>query len=282
MILVFGKTGQLAMELQRMGDVVALGRNEADLTDPYSCVNTIQKYMPTAVINAAAYTDVDMAEAEAQIATVINGDSPTAMAETCADMGIPLIHISTDYVFAGMGDDPWSPNDPTAPKNAYGFSKLAGEIGVCASGAIHAIIRTSWVVSAQGENFVKTMLSLSETRSELNVVADQIGGPTPARDLAITCLKIADQLRKDPSKSGIYHFSGFPDVSWAEFATEIFGKAGRTVTVYPIKTADYPTTAVRPLNSRMECRSIEQTFCGVARPDWRSGLVTILKELEVK
>ena len=279
MILVFGKTGQVATELQRLGDVVALGRDQADLANPAVCADAIRTHAPRAVINAAAYTAVDPAEQEEALATIINGDAPTAIAQACVELGIPLIHISTDYVFAGMGDAPWHPNDPTAPQNAYGRSKLVGEIGIRNSGAVHAILRTSWVVSAHGANFVKTMLRLSDTRDAFTVVADQIGGPTPARDIAAACLRMAEQLIADPSKSGTYHYSGAPDVSWADFATAIFEQAGKAVAVTPISTTDYPTPAKRPLNSRMECCAMEQVF-GIPRPDWRDGLNVILQELE--
>ena len=280
MILVFGKTGQVAMELQRLGDVLALGRDQADLSDPSACVDAIRTHAPRAVINAAAYTAVNRAETEEALATVINGDAPTAMAKACVELCIPLIHISTDYVFDGTGDRPWQPEDPTDPQNAYGRSKLSGEMGIRASGAVHAILRTSWVVSAHGANFVKTMLCLSQTRDALTVVVDQIGGPTPARDIATTCLQIAEQLIADPSKSGTYHYSGTPNVSWADFATAIFEQAGKAVTVTPISTTDYPTPAKRPLNSRMDCRATEQIF-GILRPVWRSGLKIILQNLEV-
>ena len=279
MILVFGKTGQVAMELQRLGDVVNLGRDQADLSDPAACADAIRTHAPRAVINAAAYTAVDRAEEEEALATIINGDAPTAMAQACVELGIPLINISTDYVFAGTGDAPWQPHGLTAPQNAYGRSKLAGEIGIRNSGTVHAILRTSWVVSAHGANFVKTMLRLSDTRDALTVVADQIGGPTPARDIAAACLQIAEQLIANPSKSGTYHYSGAPDVSWAAFATQIFEQAGKAVAVTPISTTDYPTPAKRPLNSRMECGAMEQVF-GIPRPDWRDGLNMILQELE--
>ena len=187
MTLVFGKTGQVAIELQRLGGVVALGREQADLSDPQVCAAAIREHTPQAVINSAAYTAVDKAKGDEALATIINGEAPRAMARACAELGIPFVHISTDYVFAGMGDVPWQPGDVTAPQNAYGRSKLVGEIGIRDSGAVHAILRTSWVVSAHGVNFVKTMLHLSETRDALNVVADQIGGPTPARDIAAAC-----------------------------------------------------------------------------------------------
>ena len=279
MIRVFGKTGQVAQELAAYPNVSCLDRAAADLSDPESCAQAIRNTKPAAVINAAAYTAVDRAEDEETAARIINGDAPGAMARACADLGIPLVHISTDYVFAGTGGAPWQPDDPTAPQNAYGRSKLAGEIGIRNSGAVHAILRTSWVVSANGANFVKTMLRLSDTRDALTVVADQIGGPTPARDIAAACLQMAEQLIVDPSKSGTYHDSGAPDGSWAEFARAIFDQAGRAVTVTPIPTTDYPTPAKRPLNSRMECGATQQVF-GIARPNWRNGLNMILQELE--
>jgi dTDP-4-dehydrorhamnose reductase len=280
MILVFGKTGQVATELQRLGNVVALGRDQADLLDSQVCADAIRSHAPRAVINAAAYTAVDRAEEEEALATIINGDAPAAIAQACVELGIPLIHISTDYVFDGTGERPWQSDDPTDPQNAYGRSKLEGEIGIRNSGAVHAILRTSWVVSAHGANFVKTMLRLSDTRDALSVVTDQIGGPTPACDIAVASLKIAGQLIDDPSKSGTYHFSGAPDASWAEFAYEIFAQAGKAMTVTPIPTAEYPTPAQRPLNSRMDCRKTEQVF-DIARPDWREGLHVILNEIKV-
>ena len=281
MILVFGKTGQLAIELQRLNGVMALGRDDVDLSYPATCASAIREYAPKAVINAAAYTAVDKAEDEEHLATIINGDAPTAMAHACATLRIPLVHISTDYVFDGSGHTPWQPDDVTKPQNAYGRSKLMGENGIRNSGAVHAILRTSWVVSAHSANFVKTMLRLTETRDAISVVSDQIGGPTPARDIAAACIKIAEQLVQVPSKSGTYHLSGAPDVSWAEFATEIFTHAGRLASIIPVPTTEYPTPASRPLNSRIDCRSTEQVF-GVTRPHWKDGLKEILKDLEVK
>ena len=280
MILVFGKTGQVATELQHLGDVLALGRDQADLSDPVACARVIRKLAPQAVINAAAYTAVDKAEENEELATIINGHTPTAIAQTCAELQIPLVHISTDYIFEGSGEAAWKPCDTTAPQNAYGRSKLAGENGIRNSGVTHAILRTSWIVSAHGVNFVKTMLGLSETRDTLSVVADQIGGPTPARDIAGACLMIAQQLQEYPSKSGTYHYSGAPNVSWVDFASEIFSQAARPVTVTPIQTAAYPTPAKRPLNSRMDCSTTFSTF-GIEQPDWRIGLKAMLKELEV-
>ncbi|MFD1160559.1 dTDP-4-dehydrorhamnose reductase [Roseovarius aestuarii] len=278
-ILVFGKNGQVATELACLPGATCLGRDQADLTDPAACAAKITELTPAAVINAAAYTAVDKAESEEDLASVINGDAPGAMARACADLDIPLVHISTDYVFEGGGTAPWHPGDATGPLGAYGSTKLQGEDGVRAAGGPHAILRTSWVVSAHGANFVKTMLRLGADRDRLTVVADQIGGPTPARDIAKACHRIAQSLIADPSRSGTYHFSGAPDVSWADFAREIFAQAGITCDVADIPTSDYPTPATRPLNSRMDCSTLEASF-GIARPDWRKGLADILSDLD--
>ena len=279
-LLVFGKTGQVARELQRRApDAIFLGRDAADLSDPAACAAAIDKIRPTAVINAAAYTAVDAAESEEPLATRINGDAPGAMARACARLGCPFVHISTDYVFDGSGTTPWPVDAPTGPLGAYGRSKLSGEQAVRAPGGVHAILRTSWVVSAHGRNFVKTMLRLGAEREKLTIVADQVGGPTPAGDIAEACLAMAGQLAKDPSKSGTYHFSGAPDVSWADFARAIFARAGLACEVEDIPTSAYPTPAARPANSRLDCSATLSAF-GIARPDWRNGLSTIIKDLE--
>ena len=280
MILIFGKTGQVAREIQRSGDFLALSRDLTDLSNPLSCYDVIKIHEPEAVINAAAYTDVDKAETEEELATIINANSPKAMAQACATLNIPLVHLSTDYVFDGTGNEPWQPKDATKPQNAYGRSKKIGEDGIRSVDSTYCILRTSWVVSSHGTNFVKTMLNLSEDRATLSLVSDQIGGPTPAKDIAKACLQIVQQLKQDPSKSGTYHFSGTEDVSWAEFAIEIFKQTGRSVNVLPIPTCDYPTPAVRPLNSRLNCNKTEEVF-SIHRPDWRIGLKDILTELGV-
>jgi len=279
MILVFGKTGQVSTELQFHKDVIAIGRDRADLSNPSSCAEAIRQYKPRVVINAAAYTAVDKAESEEYLANKINGDAPGAMASACADLDIPLVHISTDYVFDGLGTTPWSVTDIPKPQNAYGRSKLKGEQAIKASGCIHAILRTSWVVSSHRNNFVKTMRRLSETKDRITVVDDQIGGPTCARDIAQTCLSIAEQLIQDPSKSGIYHYSGQPNVSWCQFANAIFEQMDCKTIASPIPTTEYPTPASRPLNSRLDCEVTQDTF-GIARPFWRDGLEKILRDLE--
>ncbi|KNG92238.1 dTDP-4-dehydrorhamnose reductase [Pseudaestuariivita atlantica] len=277
-ILMFGKTGQVATEVLRKEQVVALGRDVADLSDPEACAAAIRDHAPEAVINAAAYTAVDKAESDEDAARVINGEAPGAMARACADLGIPFVHISTDYVFDGAGEAPFSTDHPTGPLGAYGRTKLAGEEAVRAAGGPHAIFRTSWVVSAHGNNFVKTMLRLGAERDRLTIVADQVGGPTPAADIADLCLAAARQLVEDPGKTGTYHISGGPDVSWADFAREIFRQAGLSPEVVDIPTSDFPTPAVRPANSRMDNSTTKDTF-GLDRPDWRAGLTDILQDL---
>ncbi|SNT01805.1 dTDP-4-dehydrorhamnose reductase [Antarctobacter heliothermus] len=278
MILVFGRTGQVATELRRLGDVTALGRGDADLENPQACADAIHQHRPDIVINAAAYTAVDRAEEDETRATLINGTAPAAMARACAQTGAALVHISTDYVFDGTGTVPFAPDAPTAPINVYGRSKLAGEAAIRAAGGPHAILRTSWVFSAHGTNFVKTMLRLGAERGRLSIVADQIGGPTSAAAIARTCLAVGQALRHAPEKSGTYHLSGAPNVSWADFARAIFDRAGLTPEVQDIPTSAYPTPAVRPLNSRLDNTSLTRTF-GVPRPDWRADLDQVLREL---
>lgn len=277
-VLVFGSTGQVASELRQLApDAQFLGRGDADLRDPTSCAEAIIQHAPNAVINAAAWTAVDAAESEEAAATVVNSDAPAAMAKACATLGIPLVHISTDYVFDGSGSTPFAPDDPTGPLGAYGRSKLAGEIGVQAAGCAHVILRTSWAFSAHGNNFLKTMLRLGRERDSLTVVADQFGGPTPADAIAAACLSIANQLQANPNKSGIYHFAGAPDVSWAEFARAIMHEAGLACTIKDVPTSAYPTPASRPANSRMDCAKLQQF--GLSRPAWRIGVANALKQL---
>ena len=278
-VLVFGRTGQVCKELARAPPgAVLLGRDVADLTDPETCAAAIRDHAPAAVMNAAAYTAVDDAETDAAQAMRINADAPGAMARECAALGVPMVHISTDYVFDGGTGAPWRPSDAPAPVNAYGRSKLAGERAVQHSGALHAILRTSWVFSAHGTNFVRTMLRLSRDRPALGIVDDQRGGPTPAADIARACLCIAEALRTDPGKGGLYHYSGAPDVSWKAFAEVIFDMAGRDTAITGIETADWPTPARRPCDSRLDCSTTETAF-GLPRPAWRAGLRDVLEQL---
>lgn len=278
-ILVFGETGQVAQALAATGRVSCVGRGVADLADPGACAALIAARRPIAVINAAAYTAVDRAETEEQLAGIVNGAAPGAMAQACAMRDIPFVHISTDYVFAGTGSAPWRAEDPCEPRNAYGRSKLAGEVAVQAAGGRSAVLRTSWVVSAHGSNFVKTMLRLGQERQELSIVADQIGAPTSARAIAAACLQIVERLAADASVAGTYHFQGQPEASWADFAREIFRQAQLPCRVIDIPSSAYPTPAVRPLNSRMDCTSTREIF-GIGQPDWHADLRDILNTLK--
>ncbi len=280
-VLVFGRTGQVARELARRATGITLeahGRETADLGDPAACAALVRASDADAVIVAAAYTAVDRAEEEEALATTVNAEAPGAIARAAAAAGIPIVHISTDYVFDGSGDAPFAPGDATGPLGAYGRSKLAGEEAVRAAGGVHGILRTSWVVSAHGSNFVRTMLRLGAERERLRIVADQVGGPTPAAAIADLCYAMAAKLGLEPALSGTYHVSGGPDVSWAAFAREIFARAGVDCAVEDIATAEYPTPARRPLNSRLDNASTAAAF-GLPRPDWREGLDAILAEL---
>ncbi|MDB6176656.1 dTDP-4-dehydrorhamnose reductase [Paracoccus sp. Z330] len=279
-ILVFGRTGQVAQELGLLAPgAIYLGRDKADLKDPRGCAEQILSIRPRAVLNVAAYTAVDQAEAEEPEARIINGEAPAAMARAAAELDIPFLHVSTDYVFDGTGGQARSEMAATAPLGAYGRSKLMGEHGVENAGGNWAVLRTSWVFSSFGNNFVKTMLRLGSAKDELGIVGDQIGGPTPAKDIAAALLVMAEQMSVDPGKGGIYHFAGAPDASWAEFAQEIFAQAKLGCKIREIATAEYPTPAVRPLNSRLDCGAIAQRF-GIRRPDWREGLAEVLARLE--
>ncbi len=280
-VLVFGRTGQVASEILRRAPegvtIAAVGREAADLTQPAECAEVILAAEADAVINAAAWTAVDKAESEEDLARVVNGEAPFAMALAAARRGLPFVHISTDYVFDGQGTELFRPDSPVAPQNAYGRTKLIGEEGVRSAGGRHAILRTSWVFSAFGANFVKTMLRLGREREELGVVDDQVGGPTQAAAIADACLRIAGGLR-DGAEGGTYHFAGAPETSWAGFARAIMEEAGLPARVNPIPTAQFPTPAKRPLNSRLDCGTLKRDF-GIGRPDWRAGLRDVLREL---
>ena len=282
-VLVFGQTGQVARELARAvpKGVKArfLGRGQADLMDPAACAAQVRDC--DAVINAAAWTAVDKAESEEAAATVVNGAAPAAMARACAALGVPFLHVSTDYVFDGAGETPFLPGDAVAPLGAYGRSKLAGEAGVQAAGGRWLILRTSWVFSAYGNNFVKTMLRLGTDRREVNVVADQVGGPTPASAIAgalyVCAAAMVGGALGGGALGGMHHFAGAPDTTWADFARAIMAAGQRDCKVADIVSSDYPTPARRPLNSRLDCASL--ALFGLTRPDWRAALPGIIKDL---
>ena len=283
-VLQFGATGQMAREViaraPRHGlAVTALSRQDADLSDPTAIERIVEAAEADLVINAAAYTAVDKAQTERDAAFEVNAVAPAAMARACARRGLPQVHVSTDYVCIGGGSRPWREDDATAPLNVYGDSKLAGEQAIAQTGARAAILRTSWVFSAHGANFVKTMLRLAD-RDELKVVDDQIGRPTFAGDLAEAALTVGQRLARDENAAaGVFHFAGAGAVSWCEFATAIFAAKGPPVPrVVPIPTRDYPTPAARPANSVLDCARIESAF-GIVPRSWRDGLNETLAEL---
>ncbi len=287
-ILVTGAGGQLGTELQRCAwpegwRVTAVDVAELDLRDTAAILALVASRPWAAVINGAAYTAVDKAESDLVTAWAVNAMAPAAFAEGCATAGIPLVQVSTDYVFAGDKAGAWEVDDPVAPLGVYGASKLGGELAVRTSGVRHAIVRTAWVVSAHGNNFVKTMLRVGEARDQLTVVVDQRGSPTSAADLADALRTIAVRLVEDANApTGTFHFSNAGDISWADFATEIFRQSGLrggpSADVVPIPSSDYPTPAQRPANSLLSHDAIRATY-GIDPRDWRIALSDILDEL---
>lgn len=284
-ILVFGTTGQLARELVRRTPphvaLTALGRDRADLADPAACARVVETCAADLVINAAAHTAVDQAESEPALADKVNGTAPGAMAAAAARRRLPFLHVSTDYVFDGSGTRPWREDDPTAPLGAYGRSKLLGERLIAEAGGSAVILRTAWVFSAHGKNFVKTMLRLGADCDTLSVVDDQWGGPTAAADIADALFTIAGAFGQGRGHPGIYHFAGSPTVSWADFAEAIFAVSGlpRKPAITRIPTKAYPTPAQRPANSALDCSRILATY-GIKQPDWHKSLSDVINELE--
>lgn len=287
-ILVTGGNGQLGTELKHLAwpegwEVVAVDIDELDLTDTAAIAAMVAAQPWAAIINGGAYTAVDRAERDVVSAWAINALAPAAFAAACKEHGIPLVHVSTDYVFDGDKTGYWEVNDPTGPINVYGASKLGGELAIATGADRYVIVRTAWVVSAHGNNFVKTMLRLGAERQNMRVVADQMGSPTAAADLAGALATIAIRLATDhETPVGTYHFSNAGSTNWAEFASAIFDGAARrgrgTVAVQPIATADYPTPARRPANSFLSHEAISRDF-GIVPRDWREALEDILDEL---
>ena len=281
-VLVFGRTGQLGRALSALAPdrVSVLGRKDADLRDPAVCAALIRSWRPVAVINAAAWTDMDGAEHNEALAMRINAEAPAAMAKTCAEAGIAFVHLSSDCVFDGSGQAPWRPEDTPAPLNTYGRSKWAGERAVLANGGGRAVVlRTSWVFSAHGENFVTRILCRAAAGRPLPVVGDQMGGPTPARDLAAICLTVADHLAGGRGEPGIHHAAGAPAVSRADFARAILRGAGLDpALVQAVPTGSVPRPAPRPANARLDGGSLARAF-GCPPPDWRAGLAEVLRGL---
>lgn len=286
-ILITGAHGQvghcLTQQAKTSGwDVLAIDRDKLDITDSQAVLALVNEYQPNVIINAAAHTAVDKAETEIDASYAINRNGPKYLAEAAASVGAAILHISTDYVFAGDKDGVYSEADPVSPQGVYGASKLAGEEAVSAANQKHIILRTAWVFGEHGNNFVKTMLRLGTQRDQLGIVADQFGGPTYAGDIAAALLTIAEKAVVAPETVawGIYHFAGEPHVNWHQFAQAIFDKAvaaqllEKSPQLNALTTADYPTPAKRPANSRLNCSKITAEF-GIQPSDWQAALDNI-------
>lgn len=286
--LILGASGQIGSALLSLlgNRGVGLTRKEADLSHLVGSAedgfdSLLATYSPSSVINAAAYTQVDRAETEEELAHQMNAEVPTRLAQACAKRGIPLVHFSTDYVFSGEGEKPWSESDLTGPLNAYGRTKLAGEKGIQGAGGKYLIFRTSWVYDGQGKNFLNTILRLAHEKETLKIVSDQKGAPSYALHLAratLTALERAEEIAKVKSfPSGLYHFCNFGTTSWFEFAQEICrlarekGESLLVKKIEPILTVAYPTPAQRPLNSRLDMTRLKTTF-DILMPHWEEGL----------
>lgn len=297
-ILLLGKDGQVGWQLQRSlaphGEVVACGRVECDLSDIDRIRSVVREVRPAIIVNATAYTAVDKAESDAESARRINALAPGVLAEEAARLSALLVHYSTDYVYDGSKATPYVETDPTGPQGVYGLTKLEGEEAIRAVGGKSLIFRTSWVFGARGGNFVKTILRLAREKESLNVVADQVGSPTPAALIAtVTGVGLA-MLRHghllSPGENRLYHLAAARPVSWCEFARTIVDLAGRAPgfdlrlkpeAIRPITTAEYPTPARRPANSRLDCARLENDF-GLQMPDWQPYLERMLQLLALK
>ncbi|WP_303290719.1 dTDP-4-dehydrorhamnose reductase [Marinobacter sp. SS5-14b] len=289
-VLLFGANGQVGTELRRTllphGRLVALSRSEVDLTDAGAIREAIDAHAPSIIVNAAAYTAVDKAESEPELAGAINRDAVAVMAEAAKASGALLIHYSTDYVFDGEGVTPYAPDAPAAPQSVYGQTKLDGERAIVASGCAHLIFRTSWVFASHGHNFVKTMLRLGQEKPGLRVVSDQIGAPTSAELIAdVTGLAISG-YRAEQIKTGVYHLTAGGETSWYGFASFVLQharKRGLQLTLNPdaieaIPTSEFPTPARRPANSRLGCTTLERAL-GIEMPDWRLHAARAVEQL---
>lgn len=282
-ILITGSNGQvgssLVKQLSQMTDIefLAVDREQLDITDNAAVNKLVYEFKPNAIINAAAHTAVDKAEQEVGPSYAINRDGPLFLAKAANTVGATILHISTDYVFAGDKDGEYVESDDVAPQGVYGQSKLAGEHEVALACPRYIILRTAWVFCETGNNFVKTMLRLAQTRNELGVVSDQFGGPTYAGDIARALIVIAKAIHSGDNAYGVYHFAGQPHVNWHQFAVEIFSQAksqgllNKDMLVNAISSAQYPTPAKRPTNSKLDCCKIEQNF-GVKPSDWQGAL----------
>ncbi len=285
-ILISGQHGQVSQALQQhlqsMGELIVLGRDQLDLSQPESIRPVVRDIKPDLIINAAAHTAVDKAESEPDLAFAINATSPGVFAEEAAALGVPLIHYSTDYVFDGSKAGPWVEADTPNPLGVYGNSKLAGERAIAAAGGQHLILRTSWVYSLTGRNFLLTMQRLLQEREKLSIVADQIGAPTWAGTIAASTGALIERWRDGaPGAWGVYHLTASGETSWFGFAEAIGQQLINTgkpcAALEPIASSAYPTPAARPLNSRLDCSLLQRQW-GVSQPDWHDALLECLAQ----
>lgn len=283
--LITGANGQvgycLTQQLQGEHEILAVGHNELDIIDQSAVKKAIENFCPNVIINAAAHTAVDRAETEIELSKAINVKGPQYLAEAAKSVGAAILHISTDYVFDGQRAGKYKESDVTDPQGVYGRTKLEGEQAVAAANDKFIVLRTAWVFGEHGNNFVKTMLRLAKTRDTLGVVADQVGGPTYAGDIAKALIQIAEKIiAGEKVEYGVYHLTGEPYVSWYEFAKAIFAEAvsqnvlEKLPLVNAITTADYPTPAKRPANSCLDLTKIQQVF-GIQPSDWQKALKNI-------
>ncbi|MBF0296830.1 MAG: dTDP-4-dehydrorhamnose reductase [Magnetococcales bacterium] len=283
-LLITGAAGQVGTEIAALApargwQTVALDQADLDITDAARVSEALPAIRPAAIVNAAAHTAVDRAETEPEIAFAINRDGPRHLAEAANRFHIPLLHISTDYVFDGTQTTPYRESDPPAPLGVYGKSKLAGDVAIQAACPHHIILRVSWVFGQHGANFVKTILRLARERETLRVVDDQIGGPTPAPAIADTLLRLADLCTRPGFDAwGTYHYCGAPALSWHAFARFIIEAANLPCACLPIPTTAYPTPAPRPANSRLACQAILDRFA-IPQPDWRPHALDMIRRL---
>ena len=294
-ILLLGKNGQLGWELQRslapLGELVALDRRGApglcgDLGEPDGLAATVRQLCPDVIVNAAAYTAVDRAESEPELARRINAHAPAVLAREAAACGALLVHYSTDYVFHGQGQRPWVEDDPTGPLNVYGQTKLEGEQAILRSAGRHLILRTSWVYAARGGNFARTMLRLARQQPRLTVIDDQWGAPTGAELIADVSAHAIVQPRQQPGKAGIYHLAPAGETTWFQYAKHVIAQAQqaqaaikiKATEILPIPTSAYPTPARRPHNSRLDTRKLQAAF-GLSLPPWQRGVDRMLAEI---
>lgn len=291
-LLVFGRTGQVAQALagasgRHTATATLVGRPDTDITNKASVADAVAGHKPDIVVNAAAYTQVDQAECEPDLAFAVNDMGAGHIAAACTRTGTPLIHLSTDYVFDGAKTGPYIETDPACPIGVYGESKLKGERQVSGRCPHHIILRTAWIYGPTGKNFVRTMLRLAGSRDDISVVNDQVGSPTYAPHLAQCILKIASQLYVDNSSTpwGLYHAAGGGAASWFDVAEETFSvsrqRAGPFANVTPIPSSEYPTPAKRPANSHLDCQKLNDTF-SVKLPEWRQGIAECVSTLVAK